>query len=61
MGDMAISVHVQKLIVIDFIVNAIDQDYIAQIVIVKIVKISLLKIVHPIGILLLYKINLKLN
>ena len=61
MGDMAINVLAQKQIVIDFIVNVLDQDYIVQIVIVKIAKINLLKIVHQIGILLLYKISLKLN
>ena len=61
MGDMAINVRVQKQIVIDIIANVLDQDYIAQIAIVKIAKISLLKIVLQIGIQFYHKIKQKLN
>ena len=61
MGDMAINVHVQKQIVIDIIANVLDQDYIAQIAIVKIAKINLLKIVLQIGIQFYHKIKQKLN
>ena len=59
MVDMVTNAHALKLNVIDIIVNVLDLDYIAEIVIVKIVKINHLKIVLQIGILLLFLINQK--
>ena len=50
MEDLDINAHVQKPNAIDIIANAIVQVYIALIAIVKIVKISLLKITFRIDI-----------
>ena len=61
MVDMVTNANALKLNVIDFIVNVLDLDYIAEIVIVKIVKINHLKIALQIGILLLFQINQKQN
>jgi hypothetical protein len=61
MEDMVINALARRQIVIDIIVNVIDQDYIALIVIAKIAKISLQRIALLIEILHLSQINKKQN
>jgi hypothetical protein len=61
MEDMVINALARRQIVIDIIVNVIDQDYIALIVIAKIAKISLQRIALLIEILHLSQISKKQN